>query len=113
MTCSAEEVICPALEANNSLIEYRVDESYDYYLNNWFVQMDLLCSNPVVTSSMISAKYIAYGIAGLLLFAMPDRYGRKFTMIVNFAVHLVAQYLILFESAYWARSMGLILYGVA
>ena len=113
MTCSADEVICPALEANNSLIEYRVDESYDYYLNNWFVQMDLLCINPVRTSSMISAKYIAYGIAGLLLFAMPDRYGRKFTMIVNFAVHLVAQYLILFESAYWARSMGLILYGVA
>ena len=90
-----------------------MDESYRYYLNNWYVQMDLVCANKVQTNSMISAKYVAYGIAGLLLFAMPDRYGRKFTMVLNFAVHLAAQYLILFDSEYWARATGLILYGVA
>ena len=75
--------------------------------------MDLVCVSTFRTSSMISAKYIALGIAGLLLYAMPDRYGRKFTMVLNFAVHLAAQYLILFDSDYWARSLGLILYGVA
>ena len=90
-----------------------MDESYRYYLNNWYVQMDLVCASKVQTNSMISAKYVAYGIAGLLLFAMPDRYGRKFTMVLNFALHLAAQYLILFDSAYWARAIGLILYGVA
>ena len=75
--------------------------------------MDLVCASKVRTNSMISAQYIAFGIAGILLFAMPDRYGRKFTMVLNFAVHLAAQYLILFDSDFWARSLGLILYGVA
>lgn len=35
----AEEVICPALELakdnENVSMEYRVDESYEYYLSNW------------------------------------------------------------------------------
>lgn len=75
--------------------------------------MDLVCASKIRTNSMISAKYIAYGVAGLLLFAMPDRFGRKFTMVVNFAVHLAAQYLILFDDDFWARSLGLILYGLA
>ena len=62
---------------------------------------------------MITFMYAAFGVAGILLFAMPDRYGRKFTMVLNYAVHLAAQYLILFNSDFWARSLGLILYGVA
>lgn len=112
-SCSAEEVICPALSRGDENLQYEVDQSYEYYLNNWYVQMDLVCANKIRTNSMISFKYIAFGIAGLLLFAMPDRYGRKFSMVVNFAVHLAAQYLILFDSDYWARSFALILYGCA
>ena len=106
-------MICPALSDPDSSIEYRVDETYDYYLNNWYVQMDLVCASKVRTNSMISYQYVAYGIAGVLLFAMPDRYGRKFTMVLNYGVHVAAQYLILFESAFWARLLGIVLFGVA
>ena len=33
-SCDADEVICPALE-NGIFIEYKVDKSYEYYLENW------------------------------------------------------------------------------
>ena len=112
-SCSAEEVICPALDDPSSSIEYRVDESYDYYLNNWYVQMDLVCTSKIRTNSMISFMYVAFGVAGILLFAMPDRRGRKFTMVLFYAIHLAAQYLILFYPDFWARLLGLVLYGVA
>ena len=95
------------------MIEYRVDESYDYYLNNWYVQMDLVCASKIRTNSMISFMYVAFGVAGILLFAMPDRYGRKFSMVLNYAIHLAAQYLILFYPNFLARLLGLVLYGVA
>lgn len=33
-SCDASEVICPALD-QGSYMEYQVDTSYKYYLNNW------------------------------------------------------------------------------
>ena len=112
VTCSAENDICPAL-ASDEAIEYRVDTSYEYYLNNWYVQMDLVCANTAATNSMISAKYVMYGVAGLLFFAMPDRFGRKSTMMFWMTVHLAAQILLLIEPNYWARFAGLVIYGLA
>lgn len=41
-SCEADTVICPAL-AEGSFIEYHVDTSYEYYLNNWQQQMNLMC----------------------------------------------------------------------
>lgn len=111
-TCQAETDICPALEAGSS-VDYRVDTSYEYYLNNWYVEMDLVCASKVKTNFMISAQYIAYGIAGLLLFPMPDRFGRKASMLINFGVHLVAQYVIIFMPSYQARLIGFLFYGLS
>lgn len=112
-SCSAKEVICPALSSGNEQLEYEVDESYEYYLDNWFVQMNLICTPKVKVSLMISYLYMALGVAGLLLFAMPDRFGRKFTMVTNLTVHVAAQYIILFSSTLGMRSFGLILFGCA
>ena len=75
--------------------------------------MDLVCTNKMSINSMISAKYIVYGIAGLLFFAMPERFGRRFTMMFWFTVHLGAQLLLLFEPNYWVRFAGLVIYGLA
>ena len=43
---------------------------------------------------------------------MPDRIGRKPTMIINFGLHVVAQYLIIFVPTYAARLIGLLIYGL-
>ena len=40
--CSAES-ICSAKQDPQSTLVYKVDTSYDYYIDNWFLQMDLMC----------------------------------------------------------------------
>ena len=75
--------------------------------------MDLICESKVQTNTMISSHYIAFGVAGLLFFSMPDSLGRKTSMVLNLSIHLAAQYMILFVPLYWARFLGLVLFGFA
>ena len=35
--CDADTVICPALDSGVEGFEYRVDTSYEFYINNWYV----------------------------------------------------------------------------
>ena len=88
--CDIEEVICPAREQSLADFEYRVNIDADYYLNNWFVEMDLMCESKVRTNIMVSARYIAFGIAGALLFAVPDRWGRKKSLLLAATVNTMA-----------------------
>ena len=111
-SCSAKNDICPQLEKGDKQIEYRVDTSYEYYLDNWFVQMDLVCSNKVQTNAMISALYVAFGVAGVLFFSTPDRFGRRPVMLANYGIHMLAQYLMIFVPTYNARLTGFVLYGL-
>ena len=75
--------------------------------------MDLVCANKVRTNFMISAHYIAQGVSGLLLFALPDLLGRKKTMNCNFFVYTGAQYLLIFVPTFWARYAGFVLFGLS
>ena len=61
---------------------------------------------------MMSALYIAFGIGGILFFATPDRFGRKPAMLVNYAVHMVAQYMLIFVPTYNARFAGFVIFGL-
>ena len=90
MSCSAEEEICPALEENVPGFQYQVDTTYEYYINNWYVQMDLVCANKAKTNSMLIPYYVASGMAGFLFFSMPDKLGRKLTMNINLGVQVFA-----------------------
>ena len=75
--------------------------------------MDLVCANKVRTGTMISAHYIAFGISGMLLFSMAERYGRRFSVLINYLVYTAAGYLIVFDASFWARLCGFTLYGLA
>ena len=109
--CSIKEDICPAL-ANGFPIEFQVDTSYDYYLNNWFVQMDLMCESKMRTNFMLSAYYISYAISGFLFFAIPEIYGRRKTLLAILALSVVgAQQLLMFGSVYWVRLLGFFVQG--
>ena len=101
------------MEQNLNGFEYRVDESYDYYLDNWYTQMDLVCANMVGINFMLSARYIVYGIAGFLLFSLPDKYGRKWTLVICAAVMIVAQLLMIFVPTFEARMISFIMFGLA
>ena len=63
--CKAQQ-ICAAKEAGQD-ITYTVDESYDYYMNNWYVEMDLVCTPATAVTQMFSVALI--GILLCVLFA--------------------------------------------
>ena len=75
--CSAEE-ICAAREAGSDM-EYKVDESYEYYLNNWYLQMDLTCTSESVILSLLSWSSIGC-LASIIFATLLDKIGRKKTM---------------------------------
>lgn len=52
--------------------------------------MDLVCESMFKINFMVSARFIAYGIAGMILFSAPDRYGRKWTLAISSAVIILA-----------------------
>ena len=110
--CDIEEVICPAREQSLADFEYRVNIDADYYLNNWFVEMDLMCESKVRTNIMVSARYIAFGIAGALLFAVPDRWGRKKSLLLAATVNTMTQFAIIFVPIYELRLLGHIFMGL-
>ena len=112
--CSAKDVICPTLANEDTQLgtfEYRVDTSYEYYIDNWYVQMDLVCANMVTINFMVSARYIAFGIAGLTMFALPDRFGRKWVLAITSLVMVLASLLMIFVPSYEARLVAFIIFG--
>ena len=55
--CSLDETICPA-RTSGAPLEYQVDTSYEYYLNNWFTEMDLLVLTLLSHSRSISMNQL-------------------------------------------------------
>jgi MFS family permease len=47
-----------------------------------------------------------YGVAGLLFFPLPDRWGRKKTMMVFGTLSIVSSFMILFCPDYYIRIFG-------
>ena len=74
--------------------------------------MDLVCANPVQTSFMITVRYIAYGLIGLFVFSIPDIFGRKWTLFINFALQLGFSYLMIFVPSYQIRLTGFLVQGL-
>jgi MFS family permease len=105
-------VICPALGDNLEGFEYQVDTSYQYYINNWYVQMDLVCANKAHTNTMLMPYYVGCGLAVFLFLRMPDQLGRKKTMVINLAVQLYAQFMAIYMPTYTARFIAYTLFGL-
>jgi MFS family permease len=58
---------------------------------------------------IVTTYFLAYGIAGLFLFPLPDRYGCKSTMAVFGSLHLLSQILITYVPNY---SVRLVAFGI-
>jgi MFS family permease len=71
--------------------------------------MNLTCVDRSTINYMVTAYFVAYGFAGLFLFSLPDRCGRKKTITIFGTVHILAQFTILFVPLY---SVRFVCYGV-
>ena len=68
---------------------YKVDKSYEYYIENWYLEMDLMCVSKSTIGLIVTAYYIGFA-SGALFYQWPEKYGRKFPMQLGMAVSLVA-----------------------
>ena len=87
MQCSAEEIICPLIE-QGKFIEYKVDTTYEFYLNNWYVEMDFICTPQSKIDWLASIYMIGVAIGSFTLSWFPDKYGRKTTLILTGTLHV-------------------------
>jgi len=79
-----------------------VDTSYQYYMYNWFLEMDLKCLTTASISLLITAYYVGFSVGGLL-FGFPDKYGRKKSLIMGLGMSCVAQTVTIFVPNFWVR----------
>ena len=100
-SCTASD-ICLAKETDPSFSNYRVDTSYQYYMENWYTEMDLLCMTPATISFMITAYYIGFAIGGLF-FAWPDKFGRKKSLMFGLFLACISQTVMIWVPGYWMR----------
>lgn len=84
-SCS-NEMICE-LRQNGGFVQYKQDTSYEFYLENWYAQMDMMCMSFSEIGFIFTLYYIGFGIGGVL-FPMPDRIGRRKTLLIAGFAHV-------------------------
>jgi len=65
--------------------------------------MDMVCMPSSQISRIIAVYFIGFALGGLL-FPLPDKYGRRFSLIFGLTTNLACQYGIVFSSNYWVRT---------
>ena len=79
------EKICLGTDIERLQQSYHIDTSYEYYLRNWVVDMDLQCTSITLISLMYSQYFIGMLIGQCLTF-LTDRFGRKKTVVAGMMV---------------------------
>ena len=107
LSCTREE-IC---EGEN-LPNYKVDTSYEYYLDNWFVQMNLVCTPVATIGLMVTLYFIGFACGGML-YALPDKLGRKNALLIGCLLAAIGQTISIFVPTIRARCLAFFLMGLA
>ena len=68
--------------------------------------MDLTCEKRSTINYMVTSYFLAYGLAGLFLFSLPDKWGRWKTMAVFGTIHVACQFTILLVPIYSVRMLA-------
>lgn len=110
-TCSVDE-ICKA-KADGTELDYRIDTSYEYYLNNWQQESDLMCVPLSQVNLLIVFYCAAFGIGGVLTFPVMDKIGRRKTHYIFSTLYLIGNALIVYMPTYWGKALGYMVIGLA
>ena len=79
-----------------------VDETYKYYFHNWYVEMDLICKTSAQIAMLASVYFIGYSI-GASMYFLPDKIGRKKSVIFSLTLSMTAETIMMFVTDYHAR----------
>ena len=109
--CSAEITICPAL-ANDESIQYKLDPTYDLYLENWQAIPDFMCGSMSRTNLLVVVYGASYALGGILFYHIPDQVGRLPSFRMFSTPSLISQLIVLFVPSYWGKLFGFLLFGL-
>ena len=87
------------------------DEEAVGYLNNWYVQNDLMCTSKLKIAGVVSWFFIGYFI-GSSMFFLPDTYGRKKSMTFGLIFNILGCYLTTFYASPILKAIGFFLLGL-
>lgn len=104
--CTADQ-ICAA----KGLTSWKVDTSFKYYIDNWYLEMDLKCMQAATIGLMVTAFFLGFAINGLF-FTIPDKYGRKWTIFFAMVLSCIAQTVMLFVPNFKVRTAMFFLMGL-
>lgn len=75
---------------------------------NWYVKLNFVCQEPNDYNSIGSWYFIGY-VFGVILFFMPEKYGRKGTMNIVMPVYILSSYITLFGKSTEEKCIGFFL----
>lgn len=111
LECSAED-ICASRESDSHYSAFTVDTSYKYYIDNWFLEMNLLCIPLATIGLMVTAYYIGAVLCGFFC-TMPDTYGRKKTCMFGLFLASGAQTAIILLPNFYLRTAMFFVMGLS
>ena len=82
------------------------------YFNNWYVQMNLLCTPAAVIGLLFTIERVSEGIIGLSIVGLTDKLGRRKSALIFCSIALLAQTTLIFCPWYYARMFGYFLYAL-
>ena len=103
LQAGGEYASCSTDEICEDRLKYRVDTNYEYYLENWYSEMDWVCQNHKMLAMLASVYFFSAFFGGLILAPLPDKIGRKKTFIIFSLIYAVAEVSCLYCSSYWVR----------
>lgn len=106
--CSTD-YICSKKSVQN--FEYVPDRTKEDFLENWYVELNLICEDNDYVNSRGSLYFIGYGL-GVIFFFMPQTFGRKGTMNRVLPFYIFSCYFAIFPKSLEARAFGFFLQGI-
>ena len=93
-------------------MKFQVDKSYEYYIDNWFLEMsDIKCMSPQMIGFMVTMYFAGYALNGFLSL-MPDQIGRKKTTLYLMIVSCLSQAVMLVVKNFYIRSLMFFIMGL-
>ena len=109
--CPTSE-ICRARQDPESTLHYFVDTDYKYYFKNWYTEMDLMCVPATKVGLMITVYYLAFA-AGGVFYPLPEKIGRKKSVMLSVCISLIAQTIIVLNKDLRIRTFCFALMGLS
>ena len=105
--------MCSARDAEplNPNFYYKVDQSYQYYVENWYTELDFACQ-PASAISFMFIWYFVGTLSSTIFSAMPDKYGRKKTVYFFLLASVIAQAILIYWPSYNAKCVAYFILGL-